>query len=249
MASTTFLELTNRLLRRLNEVEIAEADFAATRGVHAMAKDAINASVELINQAEFTWPFNTSTGSQICVVGQEEYTWPTDFKVVNWNSFLIEKDDALNQNGRTLSFIARDLYLKTMKSDDDASGSDGIDVPSYVFEKHGTGFGISPSPDQAYTVTYEYWINNIAMVLFSDTSTIPSNYDEAIIQGGLYHFYMFRDNSEQAQLAEKRFEAHVGNMKSLLINKENTLIGASNYFKAYSPAPLAAPHTGSTWIL
>jgi hypothetical protein len=229
MASTSFIDLTNRLLRRLNEVEIEQSDFASARGVHAMAKDAINASVEHINQAEFTWPFNASGGSQLLVVAQEHYDWPSDFKVPNWRSFFIVKDVGLNENGHLLGFISRDQYLQGFKQEDDYSGSDGVGTPMYVFEKHGNGFGITPSPDQAYTVTYEYWVNNTAMVAHDDTSTIPTNYDECIIQGALYHFYMFRDNSEQAQLAEKRFESQLSDMRTLMINKDDRVIGATEY--------------------
>jgi hypothetical protein len=250
VASTTFIDLTNKLLRRLNEVEISESDFPSARGVHAMAKDAINASVELICQAEFTWPFNASTGTQVLTVGQEEYSWPSDLKVPNWRSFFIVKDDALDENGHLLRFISRDEYHANLKADDDYSGSDGIGNPAYVFEKHGSGFGVSPSPAEAYTVTFEYWVNNIAMDVFGDTSTIPSNYDETIIQGALYHFYMFRDNSEQAQLAEKRFDRQLSDMRTLMINKEDRLHGATEYFRRNSSsAAYGASVDGSTWIL
>ena len=49
---STFLDLTNQLLRRLNEVEIAQADFPSVRGVQATAKDAIKNAIAKINQAE-----------------------------------------------------------------------------------------------------------------------------------------------------------------------------------------------------
>ena len=38
---STYLDLTNKLLRKINEVEISEADFSNTRGVQTLAKDAI----------------------------------------------------------------------------------------------------------------------------------------------------------------------------------------------------------------
>ena len=36
--ATSFLNLTNQLLRRLNEVEIAESEFSSCRGVQALRK-------------------------------------------------------------------------------------------------------------------------------------------------------------------------------------------------------------------
>jgi hypothetical protein len=224
--ATTFIDLVNRLLRRLNEVEIEQSDFASARGVQAMAQDAINASIEQITQAEFTWPFNAVSTTQTLTAGQEHYDWPANFKVPNWNSFHIVKDDVLGVAGHPITYIDRDIWLKKRKSLDDSAGSDGISVPLWVFEKHGTGFGVSPSPDKAYVVSYEYWRHNTALSAHSDTSTIPSNFDEVIIQGALYHFYMFRDNSEQALIAEKRFEKQLSDMRTLLINKDDRVYGS-----------------------
>ena len=89
---STFISLTNALLRRLNEVEIEEADFASVRGVQALAKDAVRASIAKINSAEFEWPFNSAEHSQTLTVGQEDYSWPQYFKSVEWNSFYIVND-------------------------------------------------------------------------------------------------------------------------------------------------------------
>jgi len=220
---TQFLDLTNELLRRLNEVQISQANFASVQGVQAMAKDAVDASIEHILQQEYTWPFEAVSGTQLLVVGQEDYDWPSDMKVPKWNSFHVVKDVLLNEYGHPLKFISRDLYHSQLKDDDDNAGSDGRSVPQWVCEKHGFGFTVSPSPDQAYTVSFDYWAKHTALVDYDDTSLIPSNYDEVIIQGALYHFYMFRDNSEQAQMAEMRFDRQLKNMRSLLINKEDRI--------------------------
>ena len=67
---STYIDLTNALLRRLNEVEIEVADFADVRGVQALAKDAVRASIAKINAAEFEWPFNSAEHSQSLTVGE-----------------------------------------------------------------------------------------------------------------------------------------------------------------------------------
>ena len=60
---STYINLCNMVLRRLNEVEIATAEFANTRGIQSLVKDAVKASIAKINQAEFEWPFNATTPS------------------------------------------------------------------------------------------------------------------------------------------------------------------------------------------
>lgn len=218
---TTYMDLTNRLLRRLNEAEITQSDFPSVRGVQSMAKDIINTAIQEIVYAENKWPFNASTTTQVLTINDNSYTWPAGLTIVEWDSFLINPDDALGVSGHPLEFVSRDWYIKYRKSEDDGATAAGISVPYSVYENHGYGFGVTPTPDKAYTVTYDYWVGHTDLTLYNDTSTIPSNYDEAIIQSALYHFYMFRDNSEQADRAELKFKRLLQHMRTTLINKED----------------------------
>lgn len=240
--ATSFLNLTNKLLRRLNEVEIEQADFSSVRGVQAMAKDAINASIEEIMQAEITWPFNATSTTQVLTVGQEAYTWPTNLKVVNWESFHINKDDTIGNNGSVLKFISRDSWHMLYRDLDEDSETEGRGLPVFVFENNVGGFAVTPSPDEAYTVYYEYYVNATTLSAYGDTSLIPSNYDETIIQGGLYHFYMFRDNTAQADRAMSIFEKRVKQMRTILINNEDTM--RSRLLVRRSNALMAVPNAG-----
>lgn len=220
---STYIELTNQVLRRLNEVEIDPSNFASVRGVQALAKDAVVNSIAKINQAEFMWPFNAAEHTQTLVQGQEEYSWPIDFKVVDWDSFQIQKDTALNVNYKSLEFISRDQWYRKYRDDDYDSGNEGRDVPEFVFASHGNGYGVSPSPDKAYTIRFRYYLANTTMTLFSDTTRIPSAYDHVIVEGALYTMYMFRDNTEQASAAATVFQQGVKEMQTLLINKYNRM--------------------------
>ena len=222
MANTTFYDLTNKLLRRLHEVEIAQtADFQATVGTQSLAKDAINASLNQINAEYHKWPFNATSGSQVLTVGTEEYLWPSDLKLPDWNSFFIQNSTALNTNTVHLAFIDRNEWERNYKALDDDAGTSGRSVPSFVFVGHLYGFGLSPSPDQTYTVNFNYWSLPAALVNWNDTPTVPSAFDEVIIQNAIYHFYMFRDNTTQATEAEAKGEKLLGKMRTILINSED----------------------------
>ena len=84
---SNYLSLCNQVLRRLNEVEIIEGDFASVTGVQALVKDAVRSAVAKINQAEFEWPCNAAEETDTLVVGQEEYTWPSFYKIADLNIF------------------------------------------------------------------------------------------------------------------------------------------------------------------
>jgi len=225
--SSNYLTLTNMVLRRLNEVEIQSADFGSVRGVQALAKDAVKNSVATINQAEFEWPFNAAEESGALVVGQTEYSWPASLKTVDWQSFQIQDDGGATSNEyRTLKFIDRDQWYQYMRDTDYEAGVSGIGMPKYVFPAHGTGFGVSPSPDKTYRIEFRYWLNYTDLSATSDVSRIPTAFDSLIVDGAMYHMYMFKDNPEAAQLAYQAFEMGLANMRSMYINHQDKVYDA-----------------------
>jgi hypothetical protein len=229
--ATSFLDLTNTLLRRINEVEIAQADFANVRGVQKLAKDAVQASINKINQAEYKWPFNAAEHTQVLAVGQEEYSWPSSFKIAEWNTFQLQQDGSLGINHTTLRPIERDEWYTIFADRDDDAGATGLGVPRYAAPGHGNGYIISPSPDKAYTLKFRYYLQPTALSTYDSTSRIPDTYDHVVADGALYHMYMFRDNPEQAGVSSQLFLQGVKEMQSILINKYQAIRDTRIYRK------------------
>lgn len=217
---STYIALCNQVLRRLNEVEISEADFGSVRGVQALVKDAVKSAVAKINQAEFGWPFNAAEETDTLIVGQEEYTWPQYFKVADWNSFQIQANDSQNIGYKTLKHIDRDEWYSKYRDDDYAAGSAGRGVPEFIFAGHGNGYGVSPSPNKAYTLKFRYYMNYADITNATDVTRIPESYDTVIIDGAIYHMYMFKDNLEAAQGAFIAFERGIKDLQTLYINDD-----------------------------
>lgn len=215
---STYLQLCNMVLRRINEVEIAEDEFLSVRGVQALVKDAVKAAVAKINQAEFEWPFNSAEHTETLVAGQSEYNWPDYFKIADWNSFQIQKNDSLGTGFKTLSPIDRDEWYKNYRDDDYEAGSTGRNVPDFVFPSHGQGFGVTPSPDKAYNIRFRYYLNYADLTAATDTSRIPQSFDTVIVDGALFHLYMFKDNIEASQAAYAAFEDGLKDLQTLFIN-------------------------------
>jgi hypothetical protein len=215
---TSYIDLCNQTLRRLNEVEIAEADFSSARGVQALVKDAVKAAVAKINQAEFGWPFNAAEETDTLIVGQTEYTWPQYFKVADWNSFQIQANDNLGAGYKTLKFIEQDEWYSDHRDADYTAGITGRDMPEYIFPAHGNGYGVSPSPNKAYTLKFRYFMNYSDITNATDVTRIPESYDTVLIDGALYHLYMFKDNMESAQAAFISFEKGIKDLQTLYIN-------------------------------
>jgi len=215
---STYLSLCNQVIRRLNEVELIEGDFASCTGVQALVKDAVKAALARINQMEFEWPFNAAEETDTLIVGQEEYTWPTFYKIADWNSFQIQASTSLGSQFKALKFIERDTWYKNYRDLDDTSGSTGRDVPEFVFPAHGNGYGVSPSPNKTYSLKFRYFMNYSDIVNATDVTRVPESYDTVLIDGALYYMYQFKDNLEAAQIAYASYEQGVKDLQTLYIN-------------------------------
>jgi hypothetical protein len=219
---TIFLNLTNRVLRRLNEVELTQSDFESARGIQAAAKDAINSAIFDFNAQQYEWPFNAAEESTQVVIGQTEYSYPTRAKTMEWNSFQIVGDGTFSADSCSLKYIDRDVWYQNYRDRDDDAATVGVGKPEFVFPSHGLGFGISPAPDKTYRLQFRYFLHPQELVVYNDTPTGALVYPDVLtpifVEGALYHIYMFKDNPESAQLALRNFEQSVADMKSQYIN-------------------------------
>ena len=101
----TYLTLTNKVLARLNEVELPSSTFSSSRGIQTQAKTAINEAVRYINQREYNYNFNHTTQSKTLTAGVVRYSLPTTTKVVDYNTYRKVKDSELAASGGKMSII------------------------------------------------------------------------------------------------------------------------------------------------
>ena len=76
-----------------------------------------------------------------------------------------------------------------------------------------------PSPDAAYKVRFRYFLNYSDLTNYNDVTRIPESFDTVIIDGALYHLYMFKDNLESAQASFIAFEDGIKDLQTLYINQ------------------------------
>lgn len=214
---STYMELTNRLLRRVNDVELTESAFPSARGIQATAKDCVLDTIRELNSSRIDWPFNAVEHSQSLVIGVEEYAWPIDFTAADWESFQIQKDDTLNINHKQLQPISREEWYHNYRDMDYDSETTGKNMPNFVFPSHGNGWGVTPSPNQAYPIKFRYYKNPDDLVLFDDQVTIPSKFDYVIMAGALYHMNLFKENAEGVAIVRKKFEDGINDMTNLYL--------------------------------
>ena len=107
----TYLELTNDVLTRMNEVVLTSATFTDARGIQVQAKNAINEAIRHINQKEFAYPFNHASNSSTVVPGVVRYAIPTGTKYIDYNTARIKKDTDVSASGVNLKRLNYNEYI------------------------------------------------------------------------------------------------------------------------------------------
>lgn len=213
-----FLGLVNAVNRRLNEVELTSANFATALGFYSQAKDSVNASIRYINQAEYYWPFNHNTEELTLTANTSRYAFPVDAKVINFNSFRIKESAVLGNSTTRISEIAYEDYLDRYISQEyNSSSNQG--VPNRVAQAPNLQFIMTPEPDKAYELVYEYYNFPTDLALATDVPTIPERFQHIIIDGAMHYGYLFRGNTQDALVMKEKFDEGIKHMRSQLINR------------------------------
>ena len=87
--ATTYLTLTNKVLRELNETELTSSTFSSSRGIQTAVKDFINKGIHDVYNEASEVPLLYARTTQNLTTGDKEYDFPTDFRKVDRDSFTI----------------------------------------------------------------------------------------------------------------------------------------------------------------
>lgn len=221
--SATYITLCNKVLRRLNETTFTSATFGTLTGFHGQVQDAVNDAVRDINHAEYEWSFNSSATTVTLTSGTQLYTLTSaapSFSHIDWDSFYLVKgvpDSTIF--AKPLPYVDYDLWRQERKADDLNLSAATYTAIENVFKTQQDQFGVTPVPDKAYQVGFEYWTSPTELSGVTDTTSIPSRYNYVIVDGAMWYCYMFRDNVEAASVMEKKFKEGIKRMRIELINR------------------------------
>ena len=97
-------------------------------------------------------------------------------------------------------------------------------LPLYVFRPQIDGqVGLTPVPDKVYDVTFEYWLDADDLSGITDTSLLPTRFEQVLLDGASKYCFDFREDPSMSALYEKRFNAGIARMRTELINRRSTM--------------------------
>jgi len=240
--ATTYLDLTNEVLRELNEIPLTSANFATAIGLQKFVKDAVNKSIFDIANEEPQLPFFSAgvSGSTdpfygnvtvASVAGQRWYTLKadsssitTDYGSIDWDDFYIT---TINVSGESSPYVSKGLrfltladwkrYYRDSENADDADTQYG--EPTYVIKSpDNRKFGLSPIPDKVYNVHFYAFTKPTALSAHDDTIVLPEQYSNVITSRARYYIWQFKESPQQAAFALEDYKKAMKYMKSNLIN-------------------------------
>ena len=221
--ASSYLVLINNVLRDLNEVALPSSTFSSSRGIQTAVKDYVNRAIDDIINADTEWPFTVVSKSFTTGAGTRLYTrseiGATNTKTVDYDSFTFL--EASDKKETTLEYISFSEYLDNYHERDTDPTGNSRAIPEFVYENPDQSIGLSPVPDKAtYTVKYFYYSTHTALSAATDTSLIPTRFENVIIEKAKYYAYTLRGDTQNAQLAQLQFDKSIKRMRVELINKQ-----------------------------
>ena len=245
----TYLELTNELLRELNEVPLESGNFSTAIGVQAHVKDSINkAFFDIINQ-EAQWPFLAAAESGDVdpmygivyietVAGQRWYELKPssdslldDYGSVDCDNFYLT---TVGVDGETAPYVGRNLRYTTTEEWKDfrrvSENLDDADTQNYgepdriIRSPDARKLGLSPIPDKVYRVWFYAYNLPTKLTAFGDQLVFPDMYSTVLLARARYYIHQFKDNPQAAAFALDDYKKGLRSMRSNLIEPTPTYI-------------------------
>lgn len=239
--ATTYLQLTNELLRESNEVVLTSATFSSAIGIQQFAKDCVNRSYNDIVSAEPRWSFlatgesgatdpmygnvyvETTAGTRWYELKASSSNITTDYGAIDWKDFYLT---TIGVSGESAPYTSKNLSFMTLEEWKDhyreAENSDDADTQTYgeprfvIRSPDSRKFGISPIPDKVYRVWFYAWDLPTALDAHGDTIVFPDMYSSVLMARARYYMAQFKENAQHAAFALDDYKKGLRLMRSNL---------------------------------
>jgi len=243
--ATTYLDLTNELLREMNEIALTSSNFASAIGIQAHVKDCVNRAYLDIVLEEPQWPFLSvgDSGTTDPMYGNTyvETTANTrwyelkpasdsildDYGSVDWDNFYLT---TVGVTGESAPYTAKNLRFTTVdewkdfyrakENADDAEDANGGEPKRVIRSPDGRMFGLSPIPDKVYRVWFYAYTQPTQLSAYGDTIVFPDMYKTVLLSRARYFIHQFKENIQPAALALEEYRRGLKLMKSNLMTPE-----------------------------
>ena len=240
--ASTFLDLTNEVLRELNELPLTTGNFDTAIGVQQHVKDSVNKAYFDIVNYEPQWAFLAAGESGTTdpmygnvsvdtVAGQRFYELKPssdsifdDYGSVDWDNFYIT---TVGVDGESAPYTSKNLEYCTLEQwkkfrrvheNLDDADTQSYGVPNIIIRSPDSRkFGLSPIPDKVYKVWFYAYNQPTKLSAFGDTLAFPDMYAPVLLARARYYIWQFKDNPQAAAFALDDYKKGLRSMRSNLL--------------------------------
>ena len=241
--ATTYLDITNEVLRELNEIPLTSANFANAVGLQQFVKDSVNKSIFDIANAEPQLPFfavgesgatdpfygnvtvATTAGTRWYELKASSSNIANDYASIDWDDFYIT---TINVSGESAPYVSKGLkfmtladwkrYYRDSENADDADTQNHGEPKFIIKSPDSRKFGLSPIPDKVYNVHFYAFDKPTKLSAHGDTIVFPEQYVNVITARMRYYVWQFKESPQQAAFALEDYKKELRQMKSNLMN-------------------------------
>jgi hypothetical protein len=220
----TYLDITNIVLQDANEVQLTETNFTSSRGLQSFTKEAVNRALMDIatSTPEWNW-LKTGTASSPNTVSTVASTQWYSFKTVtspdtayssiDFDTFFLDNGTDTYDN---LTLLSYDEWNKRYRDTDENIDNTG-GRPKFVIETNDSNqFGLSPVPDDVYTISFRSWEDANILVNALDTLPFPDRYFNVLVARARYYLWTFKENDFQTSISDREYQQGLNRMKEQL---------------------------------
>ena len=229
--ATTYIDITNEVLRELNEVPLTTSTFTSATGIQQFVKDSINKAIFDIANEEPQLPFFSAgvsgatdpfygnvtvpsvAGKRWYLLKSDSSSITTDYASVDWDDFYAT---TINVAGETAPYVSKGLkflnladwkrYYRDSENEDDAN-SQNYGEPQFVIKSPDSRkFGLSPIPDKVYNIHFYAFTKPTELSAHGDTIALPDQYANVITARARYYVWQFKENAQLAALALEEYK-------------------------------------------
>jgi len=241
--ATTYLDITNEVLRELNEVPLTAANFTNATGIQKFVKDSVNKAIFDIANQEPQLPFfaagasgatdpfygnvtsATTAGTRWYTLKSGSSSITTDYASIDWDDFYVT---TINVSGETSPYVSKGLkfltlddwkrYYRDSENADDADTQNHGEPRFFIKSPDARKFGLSPIPDKVYNIHFYAFVRPTALSAYDDTIVLPEQYSNIITARVRYYIWQFKESPQQAAFALDDYKKGMKYMKSNLMN-------------------------------
>ena len=236
--AATYLEITNELLRELNEVPLTSATFAGAIGVQQHIKDCVNrAYLDIVNE-EPQWPFlsvdtsgstdpfygntyvETVAGTRWYLLKPASSSLTTDYGSIDWDNFYLT---TIGVSGESAPYTSKNLIFTTTEEWKDfvrsSENADDADTQSYgeprrvIISPDMRKFGLSPIPNKVYRVYFFAYKLPTELSAHGDEIVFPNIYKPVLLARARYYVHQFKESPQAAAFALEDYKRGLRRMK------------------------------------